>query len=130
MLYTKSLTHPKMFSIINGNTELDSLLVSINRSIALILLTAKGELFGNPDFGSDLRKYVFDSMTPSLEEMLKTEILQSILNWESRIKLELEDIALEQVSDHLKIHISYTLTNSNIEAETDILTPIKAPQEV
>ncbi len=130
MLYTTSITHPKMFSLINGNTETDSLDISINRSIALILLTAKGEVFGNPDFGSDIRKFLFQNYTDSMRDLLIDEIVESISNWEDRIVINRSDISIEQDDLALKIHISYTLTNSNIRGDTDVYTPINFPKEV
>ena len=130
MLYTTSITHPKMFSLINGNTETDSLDISINRSIALILLTAKGEVFGNPDFGSDIRKFLFQNYTDSMRDLLIDEIVESISNWEDRIVMNRSDISIEQDDLALKIHISYTLTNSNIRGDTDVYTPINFPKEV
>ena len=130
MLYTTSITHPKMFSLINGNTETDSLDISINRSIALILLTAKGEVFGNPDFGSDIRKFLFQNYTDSMRDLLIDEIVESINDWEDRIVINRSDISIEQDDLVLKIHISYTLTNSNIRGDTDVYTPINFPKEV
>lgn len=130
MIYTNSITHPKMISNVNGNIELDKLSTSINRSIALILLTAKGEMFFNPEFGSNLRYYMFDSINDLLIESLTIEIVNSITQWESRIKVTKDNINIEQVDDRLKIHITYTLTNSNMEGETDVFTPIPLPKEI
>ena len=130
MIYTNSITHPKMISNVNGNIELDKLSTSINRSIALILLTAKGEMFFNPEFGSNLRYYMFDSINDLLIESLTIEIVNSITQWESRIKVTKDNINIEQVDDRLKIHITYTLTNSNMKGETDVFTPIPLPKEI
>lgn len=130
MIYTNSITHPKMISNVNGNIELDKLSTSINRSIALILLTAKGEMFFNPEFGSNLRYYMFDSINDLLIESLTIEIVNSITQWESRIKVTKDNINIEQVDDRLKIHITYTLTNSNMTGETDVFTPIPLPKEI
>lgn len=130
MLYTNSIKHPKLISNVNGNVELDSIESSINRSIALILLTAKGELFFNPEFGSDLRLYVFESVNDLVVEALTSEIINSINRWESRIQVDKDNISIEQADDRLKIHISYTLTNSNIVGETSIYTPIPLPKEL
>ena len=130
MLYTSSITHPKMFSVINGNTDIDKLDTSINRSIALILLTAKGEVFGNPEFGSDIRKFLFESYNDNLKELIIDEIIDSVSKWEDRIIINRSDISIEQEDLALKIHISYTLTNSNIRGDTDVYTPINFPKEV
>lgn len=130
MLYNNSITHPKIFSLTNGNTNIDKLASSINRSIALIILTAKGECFLNPEFGSDIRKYLFEYITDTTKELIIDEIMNSVSMWEPRIILERNNITIEQDDMTLKIHISYTLTNSNIMGNTDVYTPINYPKEV
>ena len=130
MLYTNSITHPKMFSLNNGNTELDKLSSSINRSIALILLTAKGEAFGNPEFGSDLRKFLFEYITDITKELIADEIVNAVSQWEKRVVIDRSNITIEQDDMTLKITISYTLTNSNMMGDTVIYTPINYPKEV
>lgn len=130
MLYTNSITHPKMISITNGNVDIDKLDTSINRSIALILLTGKGEVFGNPEFGSNIRKFLFDNYNDNLKELIIDEIIDSVSKWEDRIIINRSDISIEQEDLTLKIHISYTLTNSNIRGDTDVYTPINFPKEV
>ena len=130
MIYTNSIKHPKIISNTNGNVELDELASSINRSIALILLTAKGEMYFNPEFGSNLRYYIFNYMNDLLKESLITEIINSINQWENRIQLTKDNINIEQQDDRLKIHIIYTLTNSNMTGETDVFTPIPLPKEL
>lgn len=130
MLYTNSIKHPKLISNINGNVDLDNIESSINRSIALILLTAKGELFFNPEFGSNLRFYIFEYVTDLVTETLTNEIVDSINRWENRIQINKNNINIEQADDRLKIHISYTLTNSNITGETNVFMPIPIPKEL
>ena len=130
MIYTSSIKHPKLFSITKGNTDLDKLYVSINRSIALILLTAKGELFGNPDFGSNIRMYLFNNITDLMINKLKEEIVDSITQWESRITLTTSDINIIADDTKLKINIKYNLVNSEATGSTELLTPLTIPSEV
>ena len=130
MIYTSSIKHPKLFSITKGNTDLDKLYVSINRSIALILLTAKGELFGNPDFGSNIRMYLFNNITDLMINKLKEEIVDSITQWESRITLTTSDINIIADDTKLKINIKYNLVNSEATGSTELLTPLNIPAEV
>lgn len=130
MIYTSSIKHPKIFSITKGNTDLDKLFVSINRSIALILLTAKGELFGNPDFGSNIRMYMFNNITDLLINNIKEEIVDSISQWESRITLTTSDVNISVEDTKLKINIKYNLVNSEAQGSTELLTPLSVPSEV
>jgi phage baseplate assembly protein W len=130
MLYTTSIRLPKLFSVEEGNTQIDTNFSSINRSIALILLTGKGEFFGHPDFGSDIKKYQFREITSEIIGLLADEIVQSITKYESRVMLTTNDIKIEQVEDRLKINISYYLRNSNLLGTADVIIPMPIPQEV
>lgn len=130
MIYTSSIKHPKMFSLTKGNTDYDKLFVSINRSIALILLTAKGELFGNPNFGSNIRLYLFDNINDLLITKLKDEIVQSITEWESRIVVDSSGINITANDTKLHINITYQLVNSNVQGSTQLITPLGVPTEV
>jgi phage baseplate assembly protein W len=132
MLYTTSIKFPFLFSKLEGKTDIDTNFVSINRSIALILLTGKGELFGNPNFGSNLKLYQFREVTPEVQQRLSEEIVNSIIEFENRVTITNNDIQIEQApnSDTLKISISYILKNSNALGNTQILIPIPVPTEV
>ena len=54
MLFSNSIKFPNIFGLTDGSTKIEQEFTSINRCIALILTTAKGELLMNPDFGSTL----------------------------------------------------------------------------
>lgn len=130
MLYNTSIKLPYMFSLSNGNTELDTNFESINRSIAFILLTGKGELFGNPDFGSDLKLYQFREITPAVKSLISDEIVKAVTEFEDRIDFNSDDVSIEQIQDRLSIKISYSLKNSNLDGNAQVIIPLPTPQEV
>ncbi len=127
MLYNTSIKFPYLF---NGDTQLDVNFDSINRSISLILLTGKGELFGNPNYGSDIKRYQFMEITPEIKNLLADEIVNSIRQFENRVEITNNDIIIKQINDKLSINIKYSLKNSNVQGTTDVLVPIPTPKEV
>ena len=70
MLFKKSIKFPNIFNLTVGNTDLDNKYVSINRCLALLLTTAKGELLGDPDFGCTLYEQLFDPYVDSKKDVI------------------------------------------------------------
>ena len=56
----------------------------IKESITRILLTSKGERLNNPEFGSNLQRFIFAS--PEFGE-IEEEIRNSIARWEPRVSV-------------------------------------------
>lgn len=123
MLFTKSVKFPNIFNVDVGNTDLDDQYASINRCLALLLTTAKGELLGDPDFGCTLYERLFDPYVESMKETIIKEIIDSINKYEKRISVTDTDINIEQHNeDRLSytIHIKYKLKNSDLSNTTFI----------
>lgn len=122
MLFQKSIKFPNIFNNISGDTDTDSNLLSINRCIALLLTTAKGELLGDPDFGCNLYEMLFQPQTEDLMEEIKTNIIESITKYEKRVTINSTNINIELDRDNHKclIHIDYALRNSDVIGDTEI----------
>lgn len=116
MLFKRSFKFPYMFNTTTGETSLDSEFTSINRCLALICTTARGELFGDPEFGCTLYEHLFELDTPSVIDLIVSDIVNSIDKYEKRVTVTKNNISIEQDSTHLnlfKITIAYTIKNSN-----------------
>ena len=76
-----------------------------------LLLTHKGERYMQPDFGTNLRRFIFQPNTKSLEEKVKNELLSAIRFWLPYIKVEniTTDRSIENI-DQYKINISLTFS--------------------
>lgn len=124
MIYTKSIRYPLTFDTVSGKTELDSTTISINRCIGLILLTGKGELLGDPDFGCRLYEMLFEQYSDVTEREIKTEIVESIRTYEKRITVSENNISITHIEDTdrnaYKITISYVVKNSPKQQETTV----------
>jgi|TARA_B100000131_G_scaffold99075_1_gene96180 hypothetical protein len=60
---------------------------AIARSLRNIVFTNRGEKFFNPDFGSDLKKSLFENLDEVTALTIKEEIEYTIVNYESRVDL-------------------------------------------
>jgi phage baseplate assembly protein W len=116
-LFTTSIKFPNIFDLTSGNTNTDNEYVSINRCLALLLTTAKGELLGDPDFGCTLYERLFNGYTTSEAADIKDDIVDSIAKYEKRIVVNTTDINIEpiDIEQHkFKISIKYRLQNSDL----------------
>ena len=85
MLFSNSIKFPNMFNLDTGDTDIEKEYKSINKCLALILTTGKGELLGDPDFGCTLYEQLFNNYTDALKDIIITDIIESISNYEKRI---------------------------------------------
>jgi hypothetical protein len=91
----------------------------IKSNLINLLLTAKGERVMNPEFGCDLKKFLFEGITNSNISLLKTNISDSISTFISEITLK--NINLDSnIDDNLiNLTIDYSL---NISQTPDQVT--------
>lgn len=83
---------------------------SITQSIKTILSTTPGERLFLPEFGSNLKEYVFEPLDFSTTELIIGEIEIALERWEDRITVV--DITVEEEPDEnvLKISIDYSIS--------------------
>jgi phage baseplate assembly protein W len=94
---------------------------AIRNSINNILMTKRGSLPGNPEFGSKLQEVLFNQITPLLIEFIKADIRMSLQRWEPRVRIQ--DIIVKDNTDYnaLMISIVYTIVN---DVKTNSITEI------
>ena len=85
----------------------------IKSNLINLLLTDKGERIMNPEFGTDIRKSLFDNMTNSSADLLKLKIINSVNIFVPEIILG--EVKVEPDFDYntLNITINYCLAISN-----------------
>jgi len=82
--YTRQLEKPVGLKDIEGLYDLES----IKNSIANIFLTSPGQKILNPEFGLDLRRYLFEPMNNFTVYEIKDDIKNNLPSQEPRIQLE------------------------------------------
>ena len=92
----------------------------IKSNLINLLLTDKGERIMNPEFGTDLRRSLFDNMTNSSSELLKLKIIDSINIFIPEILLG--EVKVEPDFDYntLNVTINYRLAISNIPDQVTV----------
>ena len=92
----------------------------IKSNLINLLLTDKGERIMNPEFGTDLRRSLFDNMTNSSSELLRLKIIDSINIFIPEILLE--EVKVEPDFDYntLNVTINYRLAISNIPDQVTV----------
>jgi|ETNvirenome_6_85_1030632.scaffolds.fasta_scaffold49417_2 phage baseplate assembly protein W len=75
-----------------------------------LLLTRKGEIFENPDFGSDLLLLIFEHTTDDIKENITDIINDAVSQWATYIKI------IDVVTD---IDVNASIVNINISFNVD-----------
>jgi len=95
-LYSDFLTdlnvHPDSKQIVLSKDE-----VAVSRSIKNLLLTNKYERLFQPTLGSNLRNFLFEDVSPQTQASIKSQIENTIENFEPRAKLI--DVAITPYPD-------------------------------
>ena len=110
---------PPTFNYERGTTELVKYEKDIEESIGIILGTIPGERVMFPTFGCPIRKFVFETNSPTHMTMLKDAVYDALLFNEPRIKIEnieIKDDTYEQglINIHIFYSVIITNTRSNV----------------
>jgi phage baseplate assembly protein W len=68
------------------NTESD--LLVLESSVRMLLLTAKGERLMEPEYGTNIRRILFEQNVSGIESAIQEEIISALTTWEPRLQLE------------------------------------------
>ncbi len=86
----------------------------IRQSLAILLGTTFGERLIHPDFGCNLRDYLFEPVTVTLKSIIKDLVETAIIKHESRIRLlDLELNTEQETEGILLLEISYVIKSTN-----------------
>jgi phage baseplate assembly protein W len=81
----------------------------VKHNLINVLLTNKGERILNPNFGSDLRKFLFEFITDENMEGLKTLVMESIAAYIPEIVVKKIEVTPEQDLNTVKVLIDYQM---------------------
>lgn len=84
---------------------------AIIRSVRNILLTNHYEVPFNSQMGSNVRRMLFEPITPLMANILKREIDDSIRNHEPRVELKSVDVIVLPDEDFYRVNVSFYLIN-------------------
>lgn len=90
-------------------------------NLTLYFLTCKGERYYDPEFGSDLKKLLFEpSLSDDRKSLVENNLREDIARYFP--KLEIDEIDMENYEDQniLQIYIRFHIKNTNQEADLTI----------
>ena len=116
-----SISFPTVFSKVNGATKLLSGTDSINNSLKLLLLTRKGELYGDPYYGCSLQDLIYDLDDDSIADEISQSIVECISLYETRVIVNSNDISISITDRDISILINYTVISTNESEELSLV---------
>lgn len=106
---------PPAFDAYDGSAEMVAGQEDVQQAIQLILSVTPGERQMFPEFGCNLRQFVFGGLDASTITMMETEVRSALLHFEPRI--DVDRIVVTRAADNtpgaVVITIDYRVRDSN-----------------
>lgn len=90
---------------------------AIARSVRNIVLTAPGEKFFDPDFGSRVSELLFEVMDEFTARAIRDEIESSIRNYEPRVDLTNVEVSPNYDNNEFNVTITYRIIGIDVPAQ-------------
>ena len=90
---------------------------AISRSIRNLVLTAPGERFFNNELGSRVNELLFETVDDITAASIKSEIENTIQNYEPRVRLSSTKVSANAVSYEFDVIITYEIVGIEAEAQ-------------
>ena len=111
----QSLQFPNMFY--KGQTKVVKDHEATASNLKLLLLSDKTALFGDPYFGTNIRRYMFDQNNALLRDIIIDSLYTAITQFMPQILVQRSDITI--TSDKTKVFINIKAKNL-IDYQTDL----------
>ena len=95
---------------------------AVKQSVRNILLTRRGEKFFDPDFGGSLTEFLFENFDPIVEIEMEERIINTLRNYEPRVKVLSVDITdlSHRNALNLKLEVQI-LSPENVTADIEFI---------
>lgn len=108
----KSFNWPDIFK--GGRVEILSDKDAAKNNLKLLLGAEKTGLFGDPSFGTLLKKYLHEQNSTVMRDLVREEVYDSILRYAPQIKVDRKDIDITKEKSIVYINIRYTYISETI----------------
>jgi phage baseplate assembly protein W len=92
----------------------DSDLAILESSVRMLLLTTKGERLMEPNYGTNLRRILFELNVNGIESVVQDEIVSALTTWEPRLQVTF--ISVKRTSDKAVIVNAAFLSKLNAQS--------------
>lgn len=90
-----------------------------------IVFTPKGQRIRNPEFGTDLIKYIFDQNDNTTWEAVKQEVSDSVRRWASNININnIQIVKNDNDEAEIFVRLDYSVTEGNTATNDSIVVQI------
>ena len=90
---------------------------AIKADLLHLLLTNKGERLYMPDFGSDLRKYIFQQNDTITHDEIKINLNETIKRYIPNLQIDEIIFVNQEVEEAIKVVIKYTITEGVFKSQ-------------
>jgi len=90
-----------------------------------IVFTPKGQRIRNPEFGTDLIKFIFDQNDGTTWEAVKMEVSESVTRWSNNLSLrDISVVKNEEDESQIFVRLDYSVTEGNKVTNDSIVVEI------
>lgn len=93
---------------------------AVKNNLINFFLTNNTERYLNPNFGGNLRKYLFEQLNSNTTEFLKEDIQQQINLFFPSVIVDSLDIIQYQDTNEIVVTLKYTIRDTTISDQLDI----------
>jgi phage baseplate assembly protein W len=90
----------------------------VKSKISFLMTTERGERLYKPDFGVNIRQFLFDVIDDETINAVKTEITNAITKYINGVKIESVKVNVDEQSHFLGLYVSYSISDGFFK-ETD-----------
>lgn len=114
------LSSPKFLDM-HGKTTISHQVDKFVEDLRLYLSTPVGTLFGRPDYGTNLHNFLFQPVTETTAQQIRTDVSRALKVSYPNISFARVDVVF--IKDGITLNISYYLNNEDylIDLSFDIL---------
>lgn len=90
---------------------------AIKANLINYFLTNKGERYLNPNFGSNIRKLLFDNITEDVLDQVESTVTEDVETYFPRVIPTLVQVTSEPDTNTVTFYMRYAIADSNIQDE-------------
>ena len=108
---------PMMNEGIGGYVAQNENLRSLRDGVVQLIMTGRGARVMRPDYGTDLRASVFEQFTDDMIDGLRTQILETIAKYETRVIVKRISLTPDYENHTLKVELYITSKDDLLNGE-------------
>lgn len=93
---------------------------SVKMALRNLILTNKYERLRNPNFGGNIRQYLFEPFSPAVVSNIKLQIESLIGNYEPRVRLIDTRVTSDEENNAINIRIIFSINLSQENEEVEL----------